>query len=170
MYLWSLSFFSLHPFFFFLSLSRLSLPRSNNREKENNKDQRQEKEDPWKNRLVIFSIIISTSISLCYIICGFFFVYKNSQEKKNARREEEELHGLVMTDSFLYNHLHKIWTIWQLEFLLLCFHNLTLFTVKYSSTVNFYIFLWFLTFIYLLCFFVGLDILLFLNLCCFISV
>jgi hypothetical protein len=88
---------------------------------------------------VIFSIIIFTSIFLCYRICGFFFVYKISPEKKIAQREEE-LHRLVMTDSFLYNHLYQIWTIWQLEFLLLCFHILTLFTVKYSCTGLSYIF------------------------------
>jgi hypothetical protein len=38
-------------------------------------------------------------LSLCYQICGFFFVYKISPEKKIAQREKE-LHGLKITSIF----------------------------------------------------------------------
>ncbi|KAK2430871.1 hypothetical protein QL285_029164 [Trifolium repens] len=53
-----------------------------------------ERKNPWKNRLVIFSIIIFTSISLLLNL-WFLFVYIISPEKKIAQREEELESGWV---------------------------------------------------------------------------
>jgi Ca2+/H+ antiporter len=103
-----ISLFLLTSSFLFLSLKPFHSTLKQHRERKEQREKEKE-EDPWKNWLVIFSIIIFTSISLCYRICGFFFVYKISPDKKIAHREE--LHGLVMTGSFLYNHLYQIWTI-----------------------------------------------------------